>query len=266
MGRIGWEELEPYLAKSKEIFQSRGPLIEVGEKERVVVVGDTHTAVDVTAYVFSAYWGKADLIVFLGDYVDRGETGVENLYLILGKMLQDPEKVIVLRGNHESPMTNYYYGFYDEVSGSYGEEKYQDFVDLFSSMPYAALVNDFLMVHGGIARDLRSVEEIKSLPLHDRDPSNQVALEILWNDPRDMISGFVPSARGPGIFYFGYDVTQDFLERNGLRGIIRGHEVADGFRSDMEGRVITVFSSRYHRMRAGVLRIWKKEIIKEWLP
>lgn len=41
--------------------------------------------------------------------------------------------------------------------------------------------------------------------------------------------------------------------KNSLKGIIRGHEVADGFRSEIDERVITVFSSRYHKMRAGIL-------------
>ncbi|TRM73008.1 serine/threonine protein phosphatase, partial [Sulfolobus sp. E5] len=56
----------------------------------------------------------------------------------------------------------------------------------------------------------------------------------------------------------GERVVEDFLKKNSLNGIIRGHEVADGFREDMNGKVITVFSSRYHKMRAGVL-ILKKD-------
>ena len=100
---------------------------------------------------------------------------------------------------------------------------------------------------------LDHVSEIAGLPRPDVNPDDPVAFQLLWNDPRDMIEGFLPSIRGDGAFYYGTDVTQSFLERNSLKGIIRGHEVVDGFREDMGGKVITVFSSRYHGASAGVL-------------
>src|SRR6266849_7133507 len=87
------------------------PLLQSREVNRVVFVGDTHTAIDVTQAVFDKYYEDADLVVFLGDYVDRGNTGIENLGLITSKFLEDPTRIIILRGNHESPLTNPYYGF-----------------------------------------------------------------------------------------------------------------------------------------------------------
>ncbi len=43
------------------------PLLEPKEAKRVVFVGDTHTAVDVTQTIFDKYYEDADLVVFLGD-------------------------------------------------------------------------------------------------------------------------------------------------------------------------------------------------------
>src|SRR3989441_13297274 len=68
-----------------------------------------------------------------------------------------------------------------------------------------------------------------------------------------MIDGFLPSVRGDGAYYYGSDVTEKFLANNALKGIIRGHEVVDGFREDLGGKVITIFSSKYHGGVAGVL-------------
>lgn len=265
---LSWEKVEDVVQKSIEFYETYQPshLVKPDFSPRsIVAVGDTHTALDVTLYVINNYVGKADLTVFLGDYVDRGKTGVENLYLVMKSMIENNGKVIAIRGNHESPLVNRDYGFYMEVKEKYGEDKYPLFVELFGKMPYVAVSEGIFFVHGGIPRGEVTLEAIGKLPKDDVMPDNQVALELLWNDPRDMIDGFIPSPRGDNIFYFGTDVTDQFLERNGLNMIVRGHEVADGFRIDMDGKVITVFSSRYHRMRAGILKIINQVIEKEWL-
>ncbi|MCY0883908.1 MAG: metallophosphoesterase, partial [Acidianus infernus] len=129
------------------------------EKDRVAFIGDTHGALDVTEKVFRELYDKVDVLIFLGDYVDRGLQGIENLKLILRKMLENPEKVIVLRGNHESPLTNEFYGFKGEVLEKMGDY-YEDFVNMFSVMPYAATINGYFCVHGGIARNLEDIKQI----------------------------------------------------------------------------------------------------------
>src|SRR2546428_14092826 len=80
-----------------------------------------------------------------------------------------------------------------------------------------------------------------------------------------MIDGFLPSVRGDGAYYYGSDVTEKFLANNALKGIIRGHEVVDGFREDLGGKVITIFSSKYHGGAAGGLVFYggKKEEIRQ---
>ena len=239
------------ISKAKE--KLTGPLLQSRDVDRAIFVGDTHTAIDVTQTVFDRYYEEADLIVFLGDYVDRGKTGVENLGLIATRFLEDPHRVVMLRGNHESPLTNPHYGFLDEVNEKLGSSGYEGFKQFFESMPYAIVVNDHLCLHGGLAMGLDHVSQIAELPRPDENPDDPVAFQFLWNDPREMIEGFVPSVRGDGAYYFGEDVTTKFLEENSLKGIIRGHEVVDGFREDMDGRVITVFSSRYHGSSAGIL-------------
>ncbi len=230
-----------------------GPLLDSRREKRVVFVGDTHTAVEVTQTIFDKYYDNSDLIVFLGDYVDRGETGVENLGLITSKFLEDPTRIIILRGNHESPLTNPYYGFLEEVTMKLGETAYEKFKEFFQAMPYAVVVNDYLCIHGGIASTLDTVSQIADLPFPDTNPDDPTAFQLLWNDPRYMIEGFIPSVRGDGAFYYGSDVTEKFLDNNSLKGIIRGHEVVDGFREDLGGKVITIFSSKYHGGLAGVL-------------
>src|SRR5436309_13682388 len=103
------------------------PLLEPREVNRVIFVGDTHTAVDITQTVFDKFYGDSDLVVFLGDYDDRVETGVETLGHITSKILEDTSKLIMLRGNNESPLTNHYYGLLEELREKLGEATYHSY-------------------------------------------------------------------------------------------------------------------------------------------
>ena len=74
---------------------------------QVVVVGDVHGDLNQLLYPlfhFFENYDKCKKIVFLGDYIDRGESTVF-IYEIIKSILSCPEmreKVIFLRGNHES--------------------------------------------------------------------------------------------------------------------------------------------------------------------
>ena len=54
--------------------------------------------------------------------------------------------------------------------------------------------------------------------------------ELLWSDPQPG-SGRAPSKRGVGVA-FGADVTQRFLQDNGLELLVRSHEVQSQHRSN----------------------------------
>lgn len=49
-------------------------------------------------------------VVFLGDYTDRGYYGAEVLYTVARLKVANPQRVILLRGNHEDIDINYAYG------------------------------------------------------------------------------------------------------------------------------------------------------------
>src|SRR6266516_1888250 len=101
-----------------------GPLLNPRYEDRVIFVGDTHGAIDVTQTVIDTFFDDADLIVFLGDYVARGSKSLENLGLNETTILEDPQLTVMLRGNLESPLTNPYYVFNDEVTEKLGEGSY----------------------------------------------------------------------------------------------------------------------------------------------
>ncbi len=255
--------MEPEKEEVLKLLESSGSMIEkmcngspfAGSyiKNSVAFVGDTHCAWQVSSKVISEFSENVDLIVFLGDYVDRGNTGIENLMVILNAFVRNPGKIILLRGNHESRLVNDRYGFRTEVDSKMGQGYYSQFERFFSRLPYAAVVNDYFCVHGGIARKIHTIEELTSLPYPDLVPEDKDTLELLWNDPSDDADDFSSNMRGEGTFCYGRDAVDRFLLQNGLKGIIRGHEVCDGFKTNIEGKVITVFSSLYHNKLPGVL-------------
>jgi len=216
------------------------------EADRVLVVGDTHGDVFSSLAAARREW---DALVFLGDYVDRGPYQVENIVFLLALELVYPDRVYLVRGNHESPLMNSRYGFKNVVASRYGREAYKAFERVFSNMSYAALIDGRILgVHGGIARGLRSIGEIESLPKNDSRPSDPRAFEILWNDPDESVEYFEPNTmRGPGTFLYGWHAVDEFLRENGLELLLRAHQpFPEGFREHFGGRVITIFSCRFY--------------------
>lgn len=105
-------------------------------------------------------------MLFLGDYVDRGNYSIEVITFLYCLKINFPQEITMLRGNHESSAMTEHFTFRDEVIRKYdGDESvYNLFVESFEALPIAADVNgDYLCMHGGISPDLQTIEDINKI-------------------------------------------------------------------------------------------------------
>jgi predicted phosphodiesterase len=98
---MNWEDL---FEKAERVFEKETRLILLPSKGKVVFVGDTHGDLNASEEVIRRYLKKPYRIVFLGDYVDRGNYSQENIQYLLRSKLEYPEEIFLLTGNHEGFM------------------------------------------------------------------------------------------------------------------------------------------------------------------
>lgn len=225
----------------------------------VTVVGDLHGQFQDFKELLRIAGPPPDTnYLFLGDYVDRGECSVKTVTLAFLFKTRYPERVCLLRGNHESRQITQTYGFYDECQRIYGSPLvWQLFTDAFDYLPLAAVIEGQMFCpHGGLSPFLSTLDDVCQLDRFQEMPHEGPICDLLWSDPAcggldDF--GWKRSRRGAG-FEFGPDISEQFNHENGLRFIIRAHElVMDGYRWCHDMNVVTVFSAPNYCYRAGNL-------------
>lgn len=228
------------------------------------IFGDLHGNIrDLLRLISSA--GIDKKFLFLGDYVDRGEFSIEVISLLFALVIEFPNRVFMIRGNHEFESVNSQYGFWNEVNDVLkGRDLYDAANDAFSYLPLAAIINSSLFcVHGGLSPSLKKIEQIELLERPIIDYKNCKLLEdIMWSDPSRDISEFTTSYRGYGCI-FGVIALKDFLVQNNVAKLIRAHQcVKKGIEifGTSKYPLITVFSTSSYSNEsndAGVLYVSK---------
>lgn len=181
----------------------------------------------------------------MGDYVDRGYYSVETCLLLLALKVRYPERITLLRGNHESRQISQVYGFYDECLRKYGSiNVWRMCTDVFDYLPLTAVVEgSFFCVHGGLSPSIKNLDEISEIDRFVELPHQGGMCDLLWSDPEEGQVGWGSNPRGCG-FVFGEDSVTEFNATNNLKLICRSHQlVMDGYKYMFNEQLVAVWSA-----------------------
>ena len=237
------DEIKFLIDQSLKIIKDQKMLVEL--EAPLHVCGDIHGQYYDLLRIFEhcGYPGEYNYL-FLGDYVDRGKQSLETVCLLLCYKIKYPDKVTLLRGNHESSVTNRIYGFYDECKRRYNVRLWKSFTDLFNWLPVAAIIDEkILCMHGGLSPDLKNIQSIQEISRPTDIPDTGLLCDLLWSDPDKDVLEYDENDRGVSVI-FGEKIVQDFNKKNDLDLIIRAHQVVDdGYEFFANRQLITIFSA-----------------------
>lgn len=215
-----------YLRHNPPVLDVSGP---------AYIIGDINgNIIDLSRIISKCDSFSTRRFIFLGNYIGRGVFSIECLALILSMYCLCPQNIVVLRGSSEFEETSTLYGFDEEIQKEYGNlSLYQCFQEVFSWLPYAAVVSrQVLCIHGGITEQVASLDQVRSLERPFYTMENEIIAAVLNPAPEE------------NVCLSESNTVRKFLHSNGIRKIIRGHDISqNGIISQCDGKVLTVFSN-----------------------
>jgi len=244
-------EVKALCAKAREILVEEGNVQRVDSP--VTICGDIHGQFYDLKELFKVGGECPDTnYLFLGDFVDRGFYSVETFLLLLALKVRYPDRITLIRGNHESRQITQVYGFYDECLRKYGSVNVWRYcTEIFDYLSLSALIDDkVLCVHGGLSPSITSLDQIRAIDRKMEVPHEGAMCDLLWSDPED-IDGWGLSPRGAG-YLFGGDVVNMFNQANKIDLICRAHQlVMEGYKLMFNDTLVTVWSAPNYCYRCG---------------
>lgn len=258
ISELGFDRVSEILEQARSIFKKEDLLLELntGENQEAYIIGDIHGNLDSFMKIYDEIKkNEPKYVIFLGDIVDRGQFQLECLLLVLSLKILQPERYYILRGNHETVQMNRSYGFYDVFNRKFSRsDRFTEVSQLYKTMPICAILNDsVLCLHGGIPQNSDFLHKLKELGIKEVDQTIPSIIEegiyqVMWNDPKEKLTGFAGSYRGPGIKFYGQEAFEQFMEENGLTYLVRSHECfPEGYRWYFNKRLLSIFSAENYR-------------------
>ncbi len=225
------------------IFNSEPQLLELNSP--IYICGDIHGQFDDLLKIFrNIGYPPSSTILFLGDYVDRGDSSLEVIALLFLLKIKYPRHIYLTRGNHECHTINMMYGFYEECQKKSNLMVWKACNKVFTLLPIAAIVNKKIFcVHGGISPKLEDVKVINLIKKGTKVPDAGLLCDLLWSDPGTHSDNWAANDRGASVT-FNNDAVTKFMIKNNIDLICRAHQCVDGgYEFSFGHKLVTVFSA-----------------------
>ena len=155
-------EVKALCNKAREIFIEESNVVKVDAP--ITVCGDIHGQFYDLIELFKVGGECPDTnYLFMGDFVDRGFYSVETFLLLLALKVRYPDRITLIRGNHESRQITQVYGFYDECIRKYGSVNVWRYcTEIFDYLALASTIdNKIFCVHGGLSPTINTLDDVR---------------------------------------------------------------------------------------------------------
>ncbi|MEM4598960.1 MAG: metallophosphoesterase family protein [Candidatus Diapherotrites archaeon] len=227
-------------------------VVKIDSGNRAVFVGDTHGDIEASKAVISKFLDKDTRIIFLGDYVDRGEFSKENIDYLLETRERNPDNVFLLMGNHEAHDIAKFSP--DEFWASLSSSECAYYSSKLLSLPFAAVTkNKVIALHGALPI-LKKIEDFEKIELGCKEWK-----AITWGDYEfEKESKEITLCSGrPKYSKEEFEKAMNSLK---MKLLIRAHQPTAPL-IGYDGRCLTIFTSRYYAVSRRVAIVdLKKEI------
>ena len=228
-------------------------LIKIEEANKIIYIGDTHGDLGASVKVVNTYLKPGNVLVFLGDYVDRGPASKENIDFLLEKKEEFPNQVHLLMGNHEG------YRIQDfspaDFWGRLTKSEYEKHGSIVENFPFIFVSKQIIALHGTLP-DVKNLKEINNIKLGSTEWD-----QICWGDFREVPGRrLMTSFAGRGRPLFGRDWFFELMKRFKMKVLIRSHQ-PNCPEFMFNDRCLTIFtSSAYGRKRTIAIHDLQKKI------
>lgn len=272
-----------------KIIRNENSLVKINGGNSVRIFGGIHGQLIDLLHIFEHFswphFHRGDILsmkyIFLGDYVDGGKFSLEVISVLFSLKIMFPDKIFLLRGNHEDTSVNSISGFRFECRQKFevnGDAIWERMNDAFEFLSISALFeNKVLCIHSGIGKSIRSIEHLSNIPKPIHINSEELlkkseyyssrlpeidrrVFECLWSDISEQVhiddpinshidETDVEHSREVHVLerdiysYDSYDI-EEFMNKNSIKLIIKtSDDCRMGYKYSANGRVVSLIST-----------------------